>query len=77
MNADQVAASYKVDRSWETIWEFTFGRREIAEGDLEITRATYDAALRELDDLFGNLLDSLERRGARASFAGSSACVSR
>ena len=64
MTPEQVERSYQVDRSWETIWEYTFARRELSEEALEITRATYDAALLELDDLFGSLLNALEARGA-------------
>jgi arylsulfatase A-like enzyme len=63
MRPDEVDASYSVDRSWNTIWEYTFGTREISEADLELTRATYDAALLELDDLFASLLAALERAG--------------
>jgi len=59
-----VDASFQVDRSWNTIWEFTFGRRELSERDLELTRATYDASLLELDELFAALLEALDRRGA-------------
>jgi len=64
MSPDQLEASYQVDRSWGTIWEYTFGQRDVAERDLALTRATYDATLRELDDLFGSLIDSLKQRGA-------------
>jgi len=63
MTAAEVEASYAVDRSWDAIWEFTFGAREFSDEDLMLTRATYDAALLELDELFASLLDSLERRG--------------
>ncbi|MEE2662586.1 MAG: sulfatase [Myxococcota bacterium] len=63
MTSVEVEASYAVDRSWDAIWEFTFGARELSDEDLMLTRATYDAALLELDDLFASLLDSLERRG--------------
>jgi len=62
MAPEDVELSYGVDRSWDTIWEYTFGTREISETDLALTRATYDAALLELDELFASLLDSLERR---------------
>ncbi len=64
MSAADVEASYAVDRSWDAIWEFTFGRRELSEADLRLTRATYDAALLELDELFASLLHALAQRGA-------------
>lgn len=64
MDPARTERSYAVDRSWATIWEFTFGQRELSDEDLEITRATYDAALLELDDLFASLLSALEERGA-------------
>ena len=63
MTPAQVERSYRVDRSWETIWEYTFGRRDLSDEELEITRATYDAALLELDELFGSLLETLDERG--------------
>jgi len=64
LDDEAVERSYAVDRSWSTIWEFTFGQRELPEADLELTRATYDAALAELDDLFASLLTALDERGA-------------
>lgn len=63
LDAASVDASYRVDRSWETIWRYTFRRRELGDRELELTRATYDAALLELDELFANLLVALERDG--------------
>ncbi|MCA9511550.1 MAG: sulfatase, partial [Myxococcales bacterium] len=58
-----VDASYRVDRSWDTLWRYTFRRRELGAREIELTRATYDAALLELDELFANLLRALERGG--------------
>jgi arylsulfatase A-like enzyme len=63
MTPEQVERSYGVDRGWLPTWEYTFGLREYGEQELELTRATYDAALAELDDLFGNLLDALREAG--------------
>jgi arylsulfatase A-like enzyme/4-amino-4-deoxy-L-arabinose transferase-like glycosyltransferase len=63
MSADEVAASYGVDRSWVATWEYVFGLREYSRAELELTRKTYDAALLELDDLFGNLLEALAADG--------------
>src|SRR5262245_36704957 len=58
-----VDASYRVDRSWPPTWEYTFGLREMGPREIELTRATYDAALAELDDLTASLFDALEARG--------------
>jgi arylsulfatase A-like enzyme len=63
MSEKDVGRSYEIDRSWLPLWEYTFGLREYTEAELELTRATYDAALRELDDLFAELLDALAERG--------------
>lgn len=63
MSAQEVERSYRVDRSWLPMWEYTFGLREYSEEEMSLTRATYDATLRELDDLFAELLDALERAG--------------
>jgi len=63
MTPEQVAASYKVDRTWESVWEYTFGLKEFTPEELALTSLTYDAAVRELDDLFGNLLDALGAAG--------------
>ena len=63
MPAGDVAASYGVDRSWLPTWEYSFGLREYGERELALTRGTYDAALAELDDLTGSLLDSLAAGG--------------
>jgi arylsulfatase A-like enzyme/4-amino-4-deoxy-L-arabinose transferase-like glycosyltransferase len=62
----EVDASYRVDRSWLPTWEYTFGLREMGERELELTRATYDAALAELDELTAGLLEALESRGLLA-----------
>lgn len=59
MTPEQVARSYQVDRSWTSIWSYTFGLQQYTEEELEITAATYDAALAELDDLFQDLLAAL------------------
>ncbi len=63
MSPGDVQASYGVDRSWLPTWEYTFGLREYGERDIALTRATYDAALAELDELTGSLLDALAARG--------------
>jgi arylsulfatase A-like enzyme len=63
MSAEEVARSYRVDRSFLSTWEYSFQLRDYTPEELELTRATYDAALRELDDLFGDLLEALEAGG--------------
>lgn len=63
MDEDQLARSYQVDRSWLPTWEYIFGLRDFGEEELELTRLTYDAALRQLDDLFASLLEALDAAG--------------
>jgi arylsulfatase A-like enzyme/4-amino-4-deoxy-L-arabinose transferase-like glycosyltransferase len=63
MQPEDVERSYQVDRRWLPMWEYTFGQREYDEKELELTRATYDAALRQLDDLFASLLEGLAAAG--------------
>ena len=63
MSEDEVARSYTVDRSWLSLWEYTFGLREYSDEELALTRATYDATLLELDELLRDLLSALEREG--------------
>jgi arylsulfatase A-like enzyme len=63
MQPDDVERSYQVDRRWLPMWEYTFGLREYDAKELELTRATYDAALRQLDDLFASLLEGLAAAG--------------
>ncbi len=63
MDETEVERSYRVDRSWLPMWEYTFGLRDYDDEELALTAATYDAALRELDDLFASLLDALATAG--------------
>lgn len=63
MPAEEVDASYRVDRRWESTWSYVFQRRAYTAEELELTRATYDAALAELDDLFHKLLEALRAAG--------------
>jgi arylsulfatase A-like enzyme len=58
-----VEKSYQVDRSWLPMWEYTFGLRDYSEAEIELTRATYDATLIELDELLRELLAGLEEAG--------------
>ena len=63
MTPEQVAASYRVDRTWVSLWSYNFRLREYSDEEIELTRATYDAALAELDELFASLLAALRERG--------------
>ena len=63
MTPEQIALSYKVDRSWDALWGYCFRLREYSPAELEVTAATYDAMLTELDDLFRNLLEALRASG--------------
>ncbi len=63
MTPQQVAASYQVDRTWDRIWSYTFGLGDYSRQDLELTAATYDAGVAELDALLEKLLTSLESAG--------------
>ncbi|MCH7812526.1 MAG: sulfatase [Planctomycetes bacterium] len=63
MTPQQVEASYQVDRTWDPIWAYTFGLGDYSRQDLELTAATYDASVAELDALLEKLLTSLESAG--------------
>jgi arylsulfatase A-like enzyme len=63
LSPEQVERSYRVNRSWMPTWEYTFGLRDYDDEEIELTRATYDAALAELDELFGHLIETLQERG--------------
>jgi arylsulfatase A-like enzyme len=63
MSATEVERSYQVDRSWIPMWEYTFGLREYTAEEIELTRATYDAAIAELDDRLRELLAALGEGG--------------
>ncbi len=63
MTPEQVERSYKIDRRWSTTWEYTAGLREFSDDEIALTRATYEAAIAELDDLFASLLEGLRNLG--------------
>jgi arylsulfatase A-like enzyme len=63
MSEAEVDRSYRVDRSWTPLWEYTFGLREYSEEEIGLTRATYDATLLELDGLLEALLGALGEGG--------------
>ena len=58
-----VERSYRVDRSWGRMWEFTFGLGEYSDDEIMLTGATYDATLLELDELLRDLLGALREAG--------------
>ena len=63
MSPAQVDESYRLDRSWLPLWRYNAGLHEYSEEELAVIRATYDASLAELDDLFADLLERLEEEG--------------
>ncbi|MHC4943521.1 MAG: sulfatase-like hydrolase/transferase [Planctomycetota bacterium] len=63
MTPGQIELSYKEDFSWMEIWTYTFGLKEYSPEALEVLGLVYDACIAELDDLFKDLISSLEERG--------------
>jgi len=63
MTPEQVRKSYQVDRRTESTWEYVFGLREYTSEENELTAATYDAALLELDDIGRILIETLSDQG--------------
>jgi len=63
MTPEDVEQSYLVDRSWRRMWQYVFGLADYSEQEIALTRSTYDATIRELDDLFASLLDALDAGG--------------
>ncbi|MFQ5492257.1 MAG: sulfatase-like hydrolase/transferase [Phycisphaerae bacterium] len=63
MTPEQVQQSYRVDRSWGPMWRYVFGLHQYSQPELAVMAATYDATLAELDDLFADLMASLESKG--------------
>jgi len=64
MTEEQVARSYRIDRSWLPLWSYTFGLHDYSEDELAVMSATYDACIAELDALFRDLLAQLHAAGA-------------
>lgn len=58
-----VARSFELDRSWEKCWDYALGISDWTEDELRLHAATYDAAIAELDALFGTLIESLRAAG--------------
>lgn len=63
MTPEQVERSYEIPLLGMPVWKFTAGVSQLTPEQIEIARLTYDAAIAELDELFRDLLQDLERRG--------------
>jgi arylsulfatase A-like enzyme len=63
LSPPQVRRSLEFDRTWPTIWCYTLGVHEYAAEDLALFGLLYDACLRELDQLFGALLEVIDKNG--------------
>lgn len=63
MSPEDVRRSCKLGPVWPAIWYHSFGLKSYSDEDIAIMGATYDATLRELDDLFAELIASLEAAG--------------
>jgi arylsulfatase A-like enzyme len=63
MSPAQIEASYGLDFSWDATWEYNFRLRDYSPQELATLVATYDAAIVELDDMFGELLTALRASG--------------
>lgn len=64
MTPEEVKRSFEVDRSWGKTWAYTMGVGDYTDDEIDLTRKTYDACLLELDDMFAQLMASLDKRGA-------------
>lgn len=60
----EVRRSYAMNLTPAAIWRYTFGLQDFSPEDLEVIRGTYDASLREMDDILQTLLTRLEESGA-------------
>jgi arylsulfatase A-like enzyme len=63
MTARQINRAFRSDYSWLTIWKYTFGFHEYPDTAIQDLGGLYDACIAELDDLFKDLIVSLEREG--------------
>jgi arylsulfatase A-like enzyme len=63
MTPEQVERSYQVDRTAWQLWSYVFRRHEYSDEEIELTRLTYAAAVRELDASFRDLLTRMEKDG--------------
>ncbi|MEE2678174.1 MAG: sulfatase-like hydrolase/transferase [Myxococcota bacterium] len=63
LSEEDTQRSYALRDTWPAVWGHVFGVARYSDADLALTTALYDAALRELDDLFADLLAGLAARG--------------
>ena len=63
MSPEQLSRAHQLDRTWPRMWAHAFGVSDYSPQELELFSLLYDSALRELDDLFADLIESLEKRG--------------
>lgn len=63
MAAEDVEASYRISRTNPDIYRYIFGMQEFTSKELELIHGIYDAAIRELDEHFNNLLNYLRETG--------------
>ncbi len=59
-----VHRSYAMNLTPAAIWRYTFRLQDFSAEELEVIRGTYDASLREMDDIVQTLLTRLEKSGA-------------
>lgn len=63
LDDDTLALGLRTDVSLRAENEFMIGKRSYSEAELEAIRGVYDAALLDLDDATGTLMDDLQARG--------------
>lgn len=63
MDEDAIARSLALDQSHIRLHFYNFGKQAYSDSDLEVIRGVYDAALVELDQVTGELVAALDRRG--------------
>ncbi len=63
MTPEQLRQSYRSPRSFGQLWAYCFRLRDAAPGELALSSARYDAAVAELDALFGDLIERLDAAG--------------
>jgi arylsulfatase A-like enzyme len=61
--ASLVELSYDVNGSAREMWSYVLGAKRFGADERTALVGSYDAAIRELDDLFADLLDAFEARG--------------
>ncbi|MFH1680413.1 MAG: sulfatase [Candidatus Eisenbacteria bacterium] len=63
LSDEEVARSYRIDRSWPVLWSYTYGLKDYSEEELDVMAGKYEAAIAELDDLLRKLIGNLEAGG--------------